>query len=111
MATKQIANAQAPADLARGAAAQAQLALQQTTNRLTALERQRESQLPDLKVRLVDIYKRGRGGYARMLLGQAQQYDVRRLRPEAHTSLPDDLDTKNTMRMKGSSAAPASLAE
>jgi len=48
--------------------AQAQLALQQTTDRLTALEQQRESQLPDLKVRLVDIYKRGRGGYARMLL-------------------------------------------
>jgi septal ring factor EnvC (AmiA/AmiB activator) len=48
--------------------AQAQLALQQTTNRLTSLEQQRESQLPDLKVRLVDIYKRGRGGYARMLL-------------------------------------------
>ncbi len=48
--------------------AQAQVALQQTTNRLTALEQQRESQLPDLKVRLVDIYKRGRGGYARMLL-------------------------------------------
>jgi septal ring factor EnvC (AmiA/AmiB activator) len=48
--------------------AQAQAALQQATGRLTALEQQRESQLPDLKVRLVDIYKRGRGGYARMLL-------------------------------------------
>jgi septal ring factor EnvC (AmiA/AmiB activator) len=53
---------------AEAALAQAQLALQQTTNRLTALEQQRESQLPDLKVRLVDIYKRGRGGYARMVL-------------------------------------------
>jgi len=48
--------------------ASAQLSLQQTTERLNALEQQRESQLPDLKVRLVDIYKRGRGGYARMLL-------------------------------------------
>ncbi|HYS27349.1 MAG TPA: peptidoglycan DD-metalloendopeptidase family protein [Vicinamibacterales bacterium] len=48
--------------------AQAQAALQQATDRLTALDQQRESQLPDLKVRLVDIYKRGRGGYARMLL-------------------------------------------
>ena len=47
---------------------QAQLSLQQTTGRLTALEQQRESQLPDLKLRLVDIYKRGRGGYAPMLL-------------------------------------------
>jgi len=46
----------------------AQLALRQTTERLNTLEQQRESQLPDLKVRLVDIYKRGRGGYARMLL-------------------------------------------
>jgi murein hydrolase activator len=52
----------------------AQAALQQTTDRLNALETQRESHLPDLKVRLVDIYKRGRGGYARML------FDVRGLR-------------------------------
>ena len=48
--------------------AQAQAGLQQATDRLAALEQQREAQLPDLKVRLVDIYKRGRGGYARMLL-------------------------------------------
>ena len=47
---------------------QAHLALGQTTERLQTLEQQRVSQLPDLKVRLVDIYKRGRGGYARMLL-------------------------------------------
>jgi murein hydrolase activator len=53
---------------ADAAVASAQLALQQTTERLNMLEQQRESQLPDLKVRLVDIYKRGRGGYARMLL-------------------------------------------
>ena len=46
----------------------AQTALQQTTDRLTTLEQERESQLPDLKVRLVDIYKRGRGGYTRMLI-------------------------------------------
>jgi septal ring factor EnvC (AmiA/AmiB activator) len=50
------------------AVAQAQASLQQTTDRLTALDQQRIAQLPDLKVRLVDIYKRGRGGYARMLL-------------------------------------------
>jgi septal ring factor EnvC (AmiA/AmiB activator) len=53
---------------AEAAVAQAQIALQETTRKLTALEQQRESQLPDLKVRLVDIYKRGRGGYARMML-------------------------------------------
>lgn len=49
------------------AAMQAQVALKQTSDRLNALEQQREAQLPDLKVRLVDIYKQGRGGYARML--------------------------------------------
>ncbi len=53
---------------AEAAVLQAQLGLQQTTAQLTALEQQRDSQLPDLKVRLVDIYKRGHGGYARMLL-------------------------------------------
>jgi septal ring factor EnvC (AmiA/AmiB activator) len=50
------------------AVAQAQGSLQQTTNRLTALEQERIAQLPDLKLRLVDIYKRGHGGYARTLL-------------------------------------------
>ena len=53
---------------ADAAVVSAQAGLQQTSERLTALEQQRESQLPDLKVRLVDIYKRGHGGYARMLL-------------------------------------------
>jgi len=53
---------------------QAQVAFEQTTARLSELEQQRASQLPDLKTRLVDIYKRGRGGYARMA------FDVRGLR-------------------------------
>jgi septal ring factor EnvC (AmiA/AmiB activator) len=48
--------------------AQAQTSLQQVTNRLSTLEQERIAQLPDLKLRLVDIYKRGRGGYARTLL-------------------------------------------
>ena len=56
------------------AAAQAQRGLEQSTARLNTLEQQRVSQLPDLKTRLVDIYKRGRGGYARMA------FDVRGLR-------------------------------
>jgi murein hydrolase activator len=59
---------------AAAAVVQAQGALEQTTARLNALERERVSQLPDLKTRLVDIYKRGRGGYARMA------FDVRGLR-------------------------------
>jgi septal ring factor EnvC (AmiA/AmiB activator) len=53
---------------ADAAVVQAQGSLQQTTNRLTALEQERIAQLPDLKLRLVDIYKRGHGGYARTLL-------------------------------------------
>src|SRR6266550_4075940 len=53
---------------ADAAVTEAQTSLQQTTERLTALDQQRIAQLPDLKVRLVDIYKRGHGGYARMLL-------------------------------------------
>ncbi len=59
---------------ADAAIAEAQASLQQTTDRLAALEQQRFAQLPDLKLRLVDIYKRGRGGYARML------FDVRGVR-------------------------------
>ena len=47
--------------------AEAERALQDTTTRLSDLEVQRINQLPDLKTQLVDIYKRGRSGYARML--------------------------------------------
>jgi septal ring factor EnvC (AmiA/AmiB activator) len=52
---------------ADAAVAQERTVLQQTTDKLAALEQQRTNQLPDLKVRLVDIYKRGRSGYAAML--------------------------------------------
>jgi len=59
---------------AAGAVMQAERGLEQTTTRLNALEQRRVSQLPDLKTRLVDIYKRGRGGYTRLA------FDVRGLR-------------------------------
>jgi len=49
------------------AMSEAESALQSTTTRLSDLEVQRINQLPDLKTQLVDIYKRGRSGYARML--------------------------------------------
>ncbi len=52
---------------AEAAMAEAERALQGTTTRLSDLEVQRINQLPDLKTQLVDIYKRGRSGYARML--------------------------------------------
>jgi len=48
-------------------AATAQDELRETTNRLAGLELQRLTQLPDMKQHLVDVYKRGRSGYAQML--------------------------------------------
>lgn len=54
---------------ADAAAADAQQALDDATARLGALEQQRLAQLPDLQAQLVDVYKRGRTGYARMLFG------------------------------------------
>ena len=54
---------------AEAAAAEAQQTLDAITQRLAALEQQRTAQLPDLKTQLVDIYKRGRSGYARMMFG------------------------------------------
>ena len=52
---------------AETAMGEAEKALQDTTTRMSDLEVQRINQLPDLKTQLVDIYKRGRSGYARML--------------------------------------------
>ncbi len=49
--------------------AEAEQELRQTTDRLASLELQRLAQLPDMKSQLVDIYKRGRSGYARLLFG------------------------------------------
>ena len=47
----------------------AQETLRQTTDRLASLELQRLAQLPDMKQQLVDVYKRGRRGYAPLLFG------------------------------------------
>jgi murein hydrolase activator len=54
---------------AEAAAADAQAAVVQAGARLAALEQQRTAQLPDLRAQLVDVYKRGRSGYARLLFG------------------------------------------
>ena len=59
--SEQLAQAQA-------AVAGTQAELEKTTRRLAQLDQQRAAQLPDLRAQLVDLYKRGRGGYARMLL-------------------------------------------
>ena len=62
---------------ADAAVAQAQASLQQTTDKIAALDQQRAAQLPDLKLRLVDIYKRGHSGYAQLL------FDARGIRDMA----------------------------
>lgn len=54
---------------AETAIAESEAAIAQTTADLAQLETQREAQIPDLQTQLVDIYKRGRAGYARLLLG------------------------------------------
>ena len=60
------------------AAAEAERALHSTTTRLSDLEVQRINQLPDLKTQLVDIYKRGRSGYARLLFSASDLRDLSR---------------------------------
>jgi septal ring factor EnvC (AmiA/AmiB activator) len=56
---------------AQAAMASGRAAIAASTERLAALEQQRVAQLPDLKAQLVDIYKRGRAGYARLLFGSS----------------------------------------
>jgi septal ring factor EnvC (AmiA/AmiB activator) len=71
MQTERVA--QADQEVARGEAAVAE-----ASRRLQALEQQRVAQLPDLKAQLVDIYKRGRSGYARLLFGGSSMRDFSR---------------------------------
>src|SRR5688500_11873182 len=54
---------------AEAAAAEAARTLEGATARLAALEQTRLAQLPDLQLQLVDVYKRGRTGYARLIFG------------------------------------------
>jgi len=54
---------------AEASIAERQTAIANTTQHLTSLEEQRVAQLPDLRTQLVDVYKRGRAGYARLLFG------------------------------------------
>jgi murein hydrolase activator len=63
---------------AREAVARGEAAIQQLTARLEWLEQQRLAQLPDLRAQLVDIYKRGRSGYARLLFGGSTVREFRR---------------------------------
>ncbi|MBI3047311.1 MAG: peptidoglycan DD-metalloendopeptidase family protein [Acidobacteria bacterium] len=54
---------------AQAAVERGRAAVDEADARLEALEQQRLAQLPDLKAQLVDIYKRGRTGYTKLLFG------------------------------------------
>ncbi len=56
---------------AQAAIAQGQAAMENSAQRLASLDEQRVAQLPDLQTQLVDIYKRGRAGYAKLLFGSS----------------------------------------
>lgn len=63
---------------AEAGAAEAQQALVHAGDRLAALELERRARLPDLRAQLVDVYKRGRSGYARLIFGAADLRDFAR---------------------------------
>ncbi len=63
---------------ADAAALDAQAAVTRVTGRLAALEQERTAQLPDLRTQLVDVYKRGRSGYARLIFGASDLRDFSR---------------------------------
>ena len=63
---------------AEAAMGEAEKALQNTTTRLSDLEVQRINQLPDVRAQLVDIYKRGRSGYARVLFSASDYREFAR---------------------------------
>src|SRR5687767_7876747 len=66
----------AEGDKADAAVAESQILLRQTDARLTKLEQERIEQLPAIAAQLVDLYKHGNLGYARVLFGAR---DVREL--------------------------------
>jgi len=66
----------AEGDKADEAVAESQNLLRQTDARLTKLEQERIEQLPAIEAQLVDLYKHGNLGYARVLFGAR---DVREL--------------------------------
>jgi septal ring factor EnvC (AmiA/AmiB activator) len=63
---------------AEAAAADAQQALAHAIDRLAALELERIARLPDLRAQLVDVYKRGRSGYARLVFAASDLRDFGR---------------------------------
>ena len=68
----------AEADQADADRAAAEQGLRATTERLAQLEQQQVAQLPDIKAELVETYKRGRSGYARLLFSGKDLRDFAR---------------------------------
>ena len=90
---------------AEAAASAARQTLAQATERLAALEQQRVAQLPDLQLQLVDVYKRGRTGYARLIFGAEGLRDFARA-----TRLVSALATINERRVEQHRTTLAALA-
>lgn len=65
-------------DQAQAAVVETQAQVDTATTSLVAVEERRIAQLPDLKAQLVDVYKRGRAGYARLLFGATSIRDLGR---------------------------------
>ena len=63
---------------AEAGALDARQAVTRANERLTEVQQQRTAQLPDLRAQLVDVYKRGRSGYARLLFSAANLRDFGR---------------------------------
>jgi septal ring factor EnvC (AmiA/AmiB activator) len=89
---------------AQAAAGRGLAAVQAADARLSALEQQRVAELPDIQAQLVDIYKRGRTGYAKLLFGatSAREFGralravaalvrINNTRVEAHRRTVDDV--------------------
>ncbi len=64
---------------ANAALAETTTALESASARADALAAQRVAQTPAVETRLVELYKRGRGGYARLLLGAEDVRDWGRM--------------------------------
>jgi septal ring factor EnvC (AmiA/AmiB activator) len=89
---------------ADAAARAAEQELEATSARVTTLEQQRQAQLPDLRKQLVDIYKRGRTGYAALLFGATNIRDLARA-----TRAIASLSTINERRLEAHRATLAAL--
>jgi len=63
---------------AQAAVDRGEAAIENATARLETLEQERLAQLPDLRAQLVDVYKRGRTGYAKLLFGASSVRDFGR---------------------------------